>query len=483
MPFLSLLLIIPLVSIFLLLFLADEDIILAHRITQLATTGNFIVTIVFAILVEKTNPHFQWIESYPWLRPLGFIYHIGIDSLSVPFLLLITTVFLCCSLVYLPQQSVNIRFGMVLFLFLEISFIGIILILNTVLLYIFIELGTFCIALLLGLWGKQSEYYIAKRFFYSQLLSSILFLVSFILLANHYEHEFGQLSFNFHQWYSVHLSLQSQKIILGLLMGALSLRLGLFLIYQWQKERQNPFHIPILLHGVWLPLTGYLYYRFIPLLPEALHVYSNLLIQSLFVCILLLLLSLLFKKVSFEVFLTRICLIHGGIAFCGSVSGSLEGMVGSVLYWLALGLVFSSLFLVIEYIFHHYDQEETSMRVAYLAKPLKLFIGFCVLCLAGIPGTGSFPGLWLIVHAIFEKGILWGSALITLFLLSLIPLFYQIPLNLQEIRKIPVHDSVTPSLRWVSFSPLLLGLILLGTQPNMVRLPIQTLLKTLIRPF
>ncbi|MEX1147616.1 MAG: proton-conducting transporter membrane subunit, partial [Sphingomonadales bacterium] len=183
-PILSVITFLPLVgALFILLIRGDEDIINrnARQVALWTSVITFVLSLSLWFGFDRSTAEFQFVENAAWLG--GAInYHMGVDGISVLFILLTTLLMPICILASWESIQTRVREYMVAFLLLETLMIGVFCALDLVLFYLFFEGGLIPMFLIIGVWGGARKIYAAFKFFLFTLLGSVLMLVAMIYM-------------------------------------------------------------------------------------------------------------------------------------------------------------------------------------------------------------------------------------------------------------------------------------------------------------
>ncbi|MGB1147306.1 MAG: proton-conducting transporter membrane subunit, partial [Alphaproteobacteria bacterium] len=186
LPFLSILIALPLIGALAILLLArgDEETV-ARNAKQVALANSTIVFVISLLLwtgFDRANPGFQFVEEYTWIAQYNIAYRVGVDGISVLFVLLSTLLTPLCILSAWTAVQKRVKEYMVAFLVLEALMIGTFVALDLVLFYVFFEAVLIPMFLIIGVWGGARRVYAAFKFFLYTLIGSVLMLVAIMTL-------------------------------------------------------------------------------------------------------------------------------------------------------------------------------------------------------------------------------------------------------------------------------------------------------------
>jgi NADH-quinone oxidoreductase subunit M len=153
----------------------------ARWIALWTTIVTFAVSLILVMRFDPSNPGFQFVEKAPWLANT-ITYHMGVDGISLPFVILTTALMPFCILASWKSVKLRVREYMMAFLFLETLMIGTFSALDLVLFYLFFEGGLIPMFLIIGVWGGPRRVYASFKFFLYTLLGSVLMLLAIMAM-------------------------------------------------------------------------------------------------------------------------------------------------------------------------------------------------------------------------------------------------------------------------------------------------------------
>ncbi len=186
-PILSTVTFLPLVGVLLILFIKDDSEVARHNIRNVAfftTVFVFIISLIIWAGFDNKNPSFQMVERFNWLGN-GIHYHMGIDGISVLFVVLSAFLLPFCILASWENIKDKLKAYMIAFLLLEVAVIGVFCALDAMLFYVFFEGSLIPMFIIIGVWGGERRVYASIKFFLYTLLGSVLMLVA--LMAIYWE--------------------------------------------------------------------------------------------------------------------------------------------------------------------------------------------------------------------------------------------------------------------------------------------------------
>jgi NADH-quinone oxidoreductase subunit M len=152
----------------------------ARWVAMWTTLVTFAISLVMVWRFDPTSPEFQFVEKYPWLGIAN--YHMGVDGISLPFVILTTALMPICILASWTAIQKRVKEYMIAFLVLETLMVGTFSALDLVLFYLFFEGGLIPMFLIIGVWGGQRRVYASFKFFLYTLLGSVLMLLAIMAM-------------------------------------------------------------------------------------------------------------------------------------------------------------------------------------------------------------------------------------------------------------------------------------------------------------
>ena len=420
---LSLLLIIPIIGIFIisnvrvypagneLVKLEDSKIL---KIIALVTSSvNLILSLVIYIFFNSSSNQFQFVQEHYNIQ--SFDIYLGIDGISIYFVLLTTIIMPIALLSNWNSIKENLRFYLITILLLETLLLAVFLVLDILLFYIFFESILPPLFLLIGLFGSSNKVRASYYFFLYTLWGSLFLLLSILTMYS----IMGTTDFD--ALFKTNFDYTTQFILFGGIFIAFAVKTPTIFLNNWllKAHVESPLGGSIILAGIVLKLSLYGIFRLIlPILPKATLDLTFIVYTISVITILYASFSTL-RTVDVKELIAYSSVSHAAVYLIGAFSNTIQGIEGSITLGLAHGFVSSGLFICAGGIL--YDRSGTRMIYLYrgIAQLMPLFsVLFFILSLGncGAPLTLNFIGEFMSLYGMLEKlpilGVLGASSII-----------------------------------------------------------------------
>jgi NADH-quinone oxidoreductase subunit M len=448
----------------------------AKRLALLVTTATFLLSLVLLFGFDASSPEFQFLEEGEWMAGLG--YKMGVDGLSLPFVML-TTFFFPITILASWGVDVRVKEYMACFLLLETLILGVFTSLDLILFYLFFEGGLIPMFLIIGVWGGRDRVYAAFKFFLYTLLGSLLMLVAMlymywdagttdiVALLNH------QFSYEGIELLGWHIVGGAQTLMWLAFFASFAVKMPMWPVHTWLPDAhvQAPTAGSVILAAILLKMGGYGFLRFsLPMFPVASEIMTNFVfVLSVIAVIYTSLVAMMQEDMKKLVAYSSVA--HMGFVTMGIFAANQQGVDGAMFQMISHGFISGALFLAVGVV---YDRMHTREIDAYggLVNRMPVYATvFMLFTLAnvGLPGTSGFVGEFLTLTGTYQVSTWTALGAATGVILSAC-------YALWLYRRVVFGDLIKGSLKTINdmngrevacFAPLVVLTILLGVYPSL----------------
>lgn len=476
------LLILPLVGILSLLLLPSWNDLLIKKTALLFSGLTFLLSLFLLIFFNLSQSQFQFYFKLNWISSLNFNFILGIDGISLFFVLLTTLLIFLCLLVSWDSIKSNLKLYFITFFILKFFLIGVFCVLDLLLFYIFFESVLIPMYLIIGFWGSRERKIRAAYFFFLYtLLGSVLMLLSILYVY----YQVGTTDFEILS--TVSFTLKEQKLLWLSFFASFATKVPMVPVHIWLPEAhvEAPTSGSVILAGILLKLGTYGFVRFLfPLFPEACYYFSPLVYSIAAVSIIYTSLTAI-RQTDFKRIIAYTSVAHMNLVILGLFSFNVIGIEGAILQSLSHGFVASALFAIIGVVYDRYHTRTVKYYGGLVhVMPIYIIIFlFFTMSNIGLPGTGSFVGEFLILAGSFQTNIfitVIGATSMILGGCYSLWLFNRIAYG--NLKTLYITKFIDLNKReFYIFVPLILGTILIGLYPRIFLDPIHLSVNLLLQ--
>jgi NADH-quinone oxidoreductase subunit M len=436
----------------------------AALITSLVT---FVVSLVLWANFDGTRAGFQFEETAAWVPALHIGYHVGIDGISLFFVLLSTLLTPLCILASWEAITVRVREYMIAFLVLETFMVGMFCALDLALFYIFFEGVLVPMFLIIGVWGGKRRVYAAFKFFLYTLLGSVLMLLA--IIAIYWQIGTTDMTTAFEK---LDLPFQWQFWLWLAFFASFAVKVPMWPVHTWLPDAhvEAPTAGSVILAGVLLKMGGYGFLRLsVPLLPEATQYFAPLVFGLSVVAVIYTSLVALVQE-DMKKLIAYSSVAHMGIVTIGIYIMNMQGVQGSIFQMLSHGIVSAALFLCVGVVYDRMHTREIDAYGGLVHRMPSYAFTFMFFTLAsiGLPGLSGFIGEFLVLLGTFKVNT-WVAFLAAtgLILGAAYALWLYRKIIFGELTKVSLKGILDMNRREIAvFLPLVLLSVWMGVYPN-----------------
>lgn len=483
---LSILILLPLMgALFIGLFINGDDQVSAENAKKTAlwvTVGTFLFSLSLYYKFDTSVADFQFVEKMAWSTGLGISYHVGIDGISLFFVLLTTLLMPICILASWNSVTHRVKEFVIYFLILETFVLGVFCALDLLVFYIFFEAVLIPMFLIIGIWGGEHRVYASFKFFLYTLAGSVLFLIAMLFMYYH----IGTTDIPVLMDKAPHFVLGIQKWLWLALLASFAVKIPMWPVHTWLPDAhvQAPTAGSVILAGILLKLGGYGFLRIaLPMLPSASYYFADMmLVLSVIAVVYTSLVALM--QTDMKKLIAYSSVAHMGFVTLGIFAFNQQGISGSIMVMLSHGLISAALFLCVGMLYDRLHTKEISKfgGVTSVMPKFALFFLFFTMASVALPGTSAFVAELMTMAGVYQVNqIITAIAATGVVLCAAYMLWLYARVMFGEIKNKEIKTfKDIGKLELLTLAPLVILILAIGIYPNFITDILQTSVEQLL---